>query len=558
MLGLVAAAPVHGEPAAAQHSPLPPAAPTDPAPRGPVEAAIAAMLTGGEKTVAGVRVEGPLLVDLYGPRGWSPLWAGAPGAGPRIAAVIGVLRAAYAEGLDPEHYHVREIEGLAGATEPAGRAALDILLSDAVMRYGAHVHGGAYRPTQRTKDAYYPAPTADPTDYALQASTTADAAAYLATLPPRHPAYARLREELSRERSARAAGGTAEATPAPAGKAGRAAAQPAIDRVRQLEIALERLRWLPEDLGERHLWVNIPDQRLLLLEGGKAALEMPVVVGKPTWQTPAFSAEMSEVVFNPPWNVPPKIAREEVLPHVRSDGGYLKRHDMEMHGATRVVTVSEPDPDDEFAPPKTRRVVQIAGPVRIRQRPGPRNPLGRVKFNIPNGFDVYLHDTPNKAGFRAADRRLSHGCVRVADARQLATAIVEREPGGADAQKAALKGWRTRAFGLSGKIPVHIVYLTAYPGEDGAIVYLKDIYRRDAHLAARWGKPRDVRRPPQPPAAPVEPANPPAVAPAGPARQQAAAPEGPPPLGGGLPAEPAGVPVETVAVAPGAGRAASP
>ncbi|MFM8410450.1 MAG: murein L,D-transpeptidase, partial [Alphaproteobacteria bacterium] len=483
--------------------------------------------------IDGASIDGPLLVELYGPRAWAPLWTSAKDKDlrPRVASILDQVRKARDEGLDPAWYHPKQIEHLLGASTDAQKAQLDLLLSDAVMHYAAHVRDGAYRPDKRTGDGWVPSSDLDPTKVAEEAARSADPGSYLATFVPTDPIYVRFRDELARHREADSGKGLppiadgpklAPGSKSPRVRALRAhleatgdlrAADPATDpelfdedvkgalesfqkrhglpvdgvvtsktraalnggsgsgRARQLEIAMEKFRWLPQDLGQRHVFINIPEQRLHLRDGGRSELEMNVVVGKPTWQTPEFSAEMSEIVFNPPWNVPPKIAREEVLPRIKSDPSYLKRHEMRVRGRGRTIPL-------------------------IQQAPGPRNPLGRAKFNFPNGYDVYLHDTPNKGPFRAADRRLSHGCVRVADAKGLAAAILAKDSGGgASRQKAALSTFQTRAVALGEKLPVHIVYFTAWPNDEGEIVYRGDVYRRDAKLAARWGKPRQLGKP---------------------------------------------------------------
>jgi len=500
-----------------------------PEPRGALDAALRNVVT-QVGPVDGAALEGSLLTELYGPRAWAPLWVGEKDIRARVASVTRTLGAARAEGLDPTWYHVKQIEHLAGASGDEQRAQLDVLLSDAVMHYAAHVRDGAFRPDKRTGEVYVKPSELDPTQIALDAAHASDPGAYLASFVPTSPIYVRLREELGRYRDmesgkglpaiadgpklangskgprVRALRGRLEATGDLTTTAGGDPeifddqAQAALEgfqkrhglpadgvvtsktrsalngsgaaRVRQLEIALEKFRWLPEDLGSRHVFVNIPEQRLHLRDGGRSEIDMPVVVGKPTWQTPEFSSEMVEIVFNPPWNVPPKIAREEVLPRIHSDGSYLARHDMRIRGRGRSVPL-------------------------IQQAPGPRNPLGRAKFNFPNSFDVYLHDTPNKGPFRAVDRRLSHGCVRVADAKGLAATILSRDSGGGAArQKSALATYQTRTVALGDKLPVHIVYFTAWPNDEGEIVYRGDVYGRDARLAARWNRPRNVRKPP--------------------------------------------------------------
>ena len=178
---------------------------------------------------------------------------------------------------------------------------------------------------------------------------------------------------------------------------------PVEDRIRQIQSNMERWRWMPASLGDRYILVNIPEFRLDLIEAGKPALTMRVVVGKTTSRTPAFSDRMTYLELNPNWNIPASIAKEEILPKLGADPGYLARHDMEM--------VDEP-----------------GAPNRLRQRPGPANPLGQIKFMFPNEFDIYLHDSPADHLFSQAERDFSHGCIRLEKPVELAAYLLKENP----------------------------------------------------------------------------------------------------------------------------------
>ena len=259
----------------------------------------------------------------------------------------------------------------------------------------------------------------------------------------------------------------------------------AAERVDQIVANLERLRWLPEDLGERYVWINIPDYTLRVEDRGTTVLEMPVIVGKSSWQTPMFSSEIQHLVFNPPWNVPPRIAAEELIPRARADEGYFAAQGISVRGGTRVASAGSGVSDGGG---------MVTTPRRLRQAPGPKNPLGRVKFNMPNPFGVYLHDTPNKDKFRLGARSLSHGCVRVGNAPALAAALLGDMPEWSEARrKGALSTWSTRAVNLRSPIPVHLVYATAWRGADGDVQFREDIYDSDAQLARDLSKPRSIR-----------------------------------------------------------------
>jgi L,D-transpeptidase YcbB len=531
-----------------------------PVPSPGLPSAMAALAGSAEVVeIEGGQVDGALARGLYAPRGFEPLWAAGDGS-ERVLAVVEVLRRADEHGLDPSPYHLGAIERRIGAPGERERAELDLLVSDAVMRYGSHVAFGAYRPTRTTKEIELAPLDHDPTRLALDAARAPDVRAYLDSLPPTDPGYRRLQEALARYRDAAARGGWPEVPDGPkltpgmrgpevaairarlaaTGEAPAAKRSPGVydrdlvvavqrfqarhglapdgvvgphtrqalvvsagERVRQLEIALERSRWRPRDLGDRFVVINIPDQRLELRDRtGAVEIEMPVIVGKPSWPTPEFSASLTDLVFNPPWNVPPKIARDELLPKMRRDDSYFAREGIAVRGGVTIASASTDSLADASGPTSAR--VSVHGPIRLRQAPGPRNPLGRIKFNIANDFGVYLHDTPNKSPFRLADRRLSHGCVRLGDAKGLASLVMRDMPGWDDERRGqVLTGWRTRSVRLSEHLPVHIVYSTAWVDEAGEVQFREDVYGRDEDLVARWDRPRTPRLP-APPSPPEE------------------------------------------------------
>jgi murein L,D-transpeptidase YcbB/YkuD len=259
----------------------------------------------------------------------------------------------------------------------------------------------------------------------------------------------------------------------------------AAERVDQLVANMERRRWLPDDLGERYVWINIPDYSLRVEDHGTTMLEMPVVVGKSSWQTPVFSSEIRHLTFNPPWNVPPRIASEELFPKAMADGSFFATQGIEVRGATRVASAGSGISDGGPGGGSTRR---------LRQLPGPKNPLGRVKFNMPNPYGVYLHDTPSKDKFRLGVRSLSHGCVRVGNAPALAAALLGDMPEWSEERrKDALSSWSTRSVNLRTPIPVHLVYKTALQNAEGNVEFREDIYESDAQLVRDLAKPRSIR-----------------------------------------------------------------
>ncbi|PLX85666.1 MAG: peptidoglycan-binding protein [Desulfuromonas sp.] len=254
-------------------------------------------------------------------------------------------------------------------------------------------------------------------------------------------------------------------------------------RIRQVELNLERWRWLPRDLGRRHLQVNIADFSLEVVEGGRAVMSMPVIVGTGYRKTPIFSARMKYLVFSPYWNVPPTILREDKLPRIKDDPGYLERKNFEIvrgRGEGKEIL--------DLSGISWDQVTADRFPGVLRQRPGPWNPLGQVKFLFPNSFDVYLHDTNDKHLFGHHVRSFSSGCIRVERPQDLAAFVLEEEEDWdcdriLDATEFESPLW----VRLSNPLPVHILYRTAWVDAAGAMQFRRDIYQRDVDLELALG-----------------------------------------------------------------------
>jgi L,D-transpeptidase YcbB len=249
-------------------------------------------------------------------------------------------------------------------------------------------------------------------------------------------------------------------------------------RIRQIELNMERWRWLPRELGDPHILVNIPEMRLDVWDHGANPLSMRVVVGKPDTQTPIFNDRMTYLVFAPFWNVPSDIARNETLPSVLNDPGFLTRTNMEVVDAGGK-SVSGRDID-----------LSTPGTYRFRQRPGTSNALGLVKFMFPNQFNVYLHDTPADSLFARASRSFSHGCVRVEQPAKLAEYVLRDQPEWTPERiTEAMHGADEHVVKLKAGIPVYLGYWTARVAPDGVVQFRKDVYgidgRQTAKLAAR-------------------------------------------------------------------------
>ena len=259
----------------------------------------------------------------------------------------------------------------------------------------------------------------------------------------------------------------------PDGTVGRAVVAqlnvPAEERVRQIALNLERWRWLPRDLGDRHILVNIPEYRLEVWEGSKVPLTMRVVVGKKDTPTPIFADDMTYVVFSPYWNVPPDIVKNETVPSALRDPAFLERTNMEvLDKSGKPVDPSSIDMDS-------------VGEYRFRPRPGSSNSLGLVKFMFPNSYNVYLHDTPADSLFARATRSFSHGCVRVEQPEQLAQYVLRDQPEWTAARiSEAMHAGAERSVKLSSALPVYLGYWTARVSADGIVQFRDDLYGIDA------------------------------------------------------------------------------
>jgi L,D-transpeptidase YcbB len=245
-------------------------------------------------------------------------------------------------------------------------------------------------------------------------------------------------------------------------------------RIRQIELNMERWRWLPRDLGDRHILVNIPEMRLDVIEHGASALTMRVVVGKKDTQTPIFNDTMTYLVFAPTWNVPADIAQKETLPAVLADPNFLNRMNMDVVDASGKTV--DPGTIDLASPEK----------YRFRQRPGDSNALGLVKFMFPNQFNVYLHDTPADSLFARASRSFSHGCVRLEQPEKLAEYVLRDQPEWtADRIREAMHSGEEKVVKLKTAIPVYLGYWTARVRADHQVQFRKDVYGIDGSQSAK-------------------------------------------------------------------------
>jgi murein L,D-transpeptidase YcbB/YkuD len=235
---------------------------------------------------------------------------------------------------------------------------------------------------------------------------------------------------------------------------------PAEQRLQQIIINMNRALWEMPVTDSNRIEVNIPAQMLYAYNDSGKVLEMPVIVGEEGTNTMAFSGRISQVVFNPTWNVPESIVKNEIMPAMKKDPGYLKKHNMEITG-------------------------QHDSVPEIKQLPGKENSLGHAKFLFPNSYDIYLHDTPNKSLFKQSDRRLSHGCIRVADAAKLAQYVLQNQSEWTPEKiRQAMTGNQEQKVAVNNPKPVHITYLTAWVDPSGKMNFRNDVYNHDSNAMA--------------------------------------------------------------------------
>ncbi len=485
--------------------------------------------------------ENAAIRTLYVRRQYRAVWSDERGPTRLADDLVGALRRADREGLRSDDYQLADIEAALTALRAPGAAItpdqlakLDLLLTSAFLDYGSHLLAGRVRPDLRPAGlARRPSPDMVA---ALQAALESeDIAGTLDTLAPRHDGYRRLRDALARYRAVAAEGGWPAIPDGPVlrrgdrsprvtalrqrlreddtrisrgddvfdedveaalksfqrrhglepdgtvGPATRTALNVPIERrIAQMELNLERSRWLPQDLGRRHILVNIAAFELQVVNGRDVELAMRVVVGHPDNRTPLLTDTIQYLVLNPYWHVPRDIAAGELLPKVRENASYLAQQRL------RVFTDSGPDAREvDPATVDWSAVTSSDFPFVLRQDPGAFNSLGRVKFMFPNPFSVYLHDTPARGLFNQAERDLSHGCIRVEQPVELAEYLL-RQTGRWNRAALVRALDDTAAVDLEVQLPepmpVHLYYWTAWADEDGTVQFRRDIYGDDAPL----------------------------------------------------------------------------
>jgi murein L,D-transpeptidase YcbB/YkuD len=404
--------------------------------------------------VGGEHLHVALLRRFYAAHNYEPVWDSRQA---QVSALLQAVSRAGEHGLDPELFHAAALRNPT-MLSPIDR---DLLLSDAFLSYADALARGVLPVELRMDDEDL---KPEPVDVAValdSALGNADPAAAIEALAPNTPEYQAMRRALQYYQNAAAA---PAAPPAPGQRqAAKAMPSPAANqsRIREIAVNLERLRWLPHSMPADRVWVNTANAQLVLYRVNRPVFTTRVVVGESDKQTPEVQASIGSVLFNPPWNVPRSIAAKEIYPKLAADPDYLAHHHM---------------------------IVRHNG--LIQQLPGEKSALGQVKFEMPNRFDVYLHDTPLKNLFSSDSRRRSHGCVRVQNPRELAMLLLQR-PIETINQRIALG--HTNSLPLPEPVPVFFVYQTAFVDQNGALEFRPDVYQRDEDV---WLHLHRVAQPP--------------------------------------------------------------
>ena len=502
----------------------------------PLQSAISKYLQQSENGTGADRQRSGQIKEWYKQREFNPIWSkdGVPSSAAQ--EVIFSLMTAYEEGLISKDYRAEKLfEKLSSKTDE-DIADFEISLSRAAVTFGQHLYSGRVEPVKINREVKL-FPDEISAGGILDKLSASDAPKVaLSALAPNTARYDRLRSLLLRLRLAQARGGwtvvpkgevikagmTDERVPilrqrlvesgdlpkdlhegdvldgkllqalkyfqwrmglASDGAVGPATLKqlntPVSERIEQVELNLERRRWMQGDFGKTYIFVNLADQILKLVHDEKTIHAAIVQVGKPFHRTPVFTETMEYLDFNPFWNVPYSIATKEYLPKLKRNSYALASQNIKVLRGGKVVSAGS-IPWSSYS--------RSNFPVRLRQDPGPKNALGRVKFMFPNKFNIYIHDTPSKSKFSRSSRYFSHGCIRVQNPFKLAEKILGLQNVSRAQIDSIVRSGKKRIIRLKDKLPVHVAYLTAWVNKDGSVHYRPDVYGRDKILKTALAK----------------------------------------------------------------------
>ena len=489
-----------------------------------------------------------ILPRVYEERGWRPAFTDPA----RVEALYRLVQSSVDHGLNPEDFHVHQIRDRLRAPldDPAFLADSEVLFADALARLAVTLHFGKLDPATLDQAWNYDRSfgTIDRVEALAGILDSEDLAAAVEAFAPHIPFYTGLRRALATYRGIQADGGwpaipagpvleegsrgervallrqrlraTGDLAGAPGpdpelfdatlaeavrtfqsrhgidadGRVGPGTLEqldvPVETRLDQIRANMERIRWVFRNIPDDFLVVDIAGFRAHLYRGGKEIWSTRVQVGQARHETPVFRSAMDVIEFNPTWTIPPGITRNETLPAIRRNPGYLAAHHMIV--ITRSGSVVDPSTIDWAA-------TKNGGfPYMIRQQPGPWNALGQVKFLFPNPYMVYLHDTPSKAKFGRTERAFSHGCIRTEHPLDLAALVLADQGWDRERIDRVITSRKTTRVRLDTPLPVFLLYWTAEVADDGTVLFRKDLYGRDARIVEGLKEPLAVQPPPPP------------------------------------------------------------
>jgi len=484
--------------------------------------------------------DGKAMKVYYQHRENQTFWVDDSGLQSRAEELLDTLENSWTHGLNPNKYHIKEIRALSEGHNPLRKAELELLMTDAFMRYAHDLTGMRVPPEHiklnpdhwRTPMASYEILNFLSGEYSMDKALRAiepqgatykklrkelirladeDAYDYERFLPVHfgglmkpgwgHKGVIGLRSRMGLPQPKRSKGHYDDTLAAavmkfqrendlePDGIIGDKTLQllnrTKKDKMLQLIANMERLRWIEPNKPERFIVVNIPSATLWAIDHGRVKLEMPVIVGSPWRRTRVFKTQITGVRLNPKWTIPPTVKRFDILPKILEDGNYLADKGIELiKGYGSAAQTLDPSVIDwnNISPREINK-------IRFVQTPGEHNPLGRVRIRMPNDYSMFLHDTNHPEYFNKAERAVSSGCMRMKYPEKVANFVLSRE-----------KGWDGRVmdevletkietdFDIAERIPVYILYYTAWVGNKGQVVFGTDVYNYDTKLIAELAK----------------------------------------------------------------------
>ena len=477
--------------------------------------------------------------EFYSENQYKPIWVKDGKPSTKARELVETLNRAQEDGLHPEDYDALALFQKLGAGNDSTLADLEIHLSTTLVSFAQHMNAGRVNPRAVNREIVI-YPEAISSGKILQrASKTKNIKAFLRLLAPHTPRYERLRVALSKYRRIAKQGGWVEI---PAGEVLKPDMEDervpllekrlvvsgdlpqsavgggnlydtllvdavmrfqarhglAVDgvigsntlkelnvpieaRIASMEYNLERRRWMQNDYGPHYIFANLADQVVKLVKNEKTVHAALIQVGQPYHRTPVFTDEMEYLEINPYWNVPKSIAVNELLPKLQNNPNHYTSQGFQVLRGGSVISASSV-PWHSYS--------KANFPVRLRQGPGKKNALGRIKFMFPNKFNVYLHDTPSKQNFAKASRFFSHGCLRLQDPLKMAEHILGDQGWSRGKIDGVVSSGKRTVVKLEKKIPVHIAYLTSWVNKDGSVHFRRDVYGRDKILANALAKVR--------------------------------------------------------------------